>query len=63
MLVVDAPRNGSPETARLTPEIERWLAALLAELPPAAAARVVALASGVARNVVYERATALKSMR
>jgi 16S rRNA (cytidine1402-2'-O)-methyltransferase len=60
VLVVDAPEK-TLEVPQLTPEIERWLAALLVELPPSAAARVVASASGVSRDVVYERATALKA--
>jgi hypothetical protein len=33
---------------------------LLTELPPARAARVVAAVTGVARDVVYARAIALK---
>ena len=61
VLVVDAPGTDLAEAPQLTPEIERWLAALLVELPPSAAARVVASASGVSRDVVYERATALKA--
>ena len=61
VLVVDAPGKLPAEAAQLTPEIERWLAALLVELPPSAAARVVASVSGVAREIVYERATALKA--
>jgi hypothetical protein len=44
----------------LTPDVEHWLVALLAEMPPARAARVVAAVSGVARDVVYARALALK---
>lgn len=63
VLVVDAPDKPPAEAAQLTPELERWLAALLVELPPSAAARVVASVSGVSRDVVYERATALKAQR
>ena len=64
VLLVDAPpASASDSVAQLTPEIERWLSALLDELPPAAASRVVARVSGVARDVVYERATALKAHR
>lgn len=60
-LIVDA----SPPAARgaqvaLSPEVERWLVALLAELPPARAARIVASVSGVARDIVYARALVLK---
>jgi 16S rRNA (cytidine1402-2'-O)-methyltransferase len=60
VLVVDAPKKASVESVQLTPELEAWLAVLLKELPPAAAARVVASVSGVSRDVVYERATVLK---
>ena len=63
VLVVDAPDKADSGAAAITPEIERWLTALLAELPPSAAARVVAAASGVSRDAVYERATALKEKR
>lgn len=63
VLVIDGPSASSIEVPQLTPEIERWLAALLLELPPSAAARVVASASGVPRDLVYERATALKGQR
>jgi 16S rRNA (cytidine1402-2'-O)-methyltransferase len=61
VLIVDAPpaavRNAQ---VALTPDVEHWLVALLAEMPPARAARVVAAVSGVARDVVYARALALK---
>jgi 16S rRNA (cytidine1402-2'-O)-methyltransferase len=60
VLIVDAPLNAEV-AAVLTTEVERWLAALLEELPPARAARVVAAVSGVARDVVYARALALKA--
>jgi 16S rRNA (cytidine1402-2'-O)-methyltransferase len=63
VLVVDAPDNVGGVAAQITPEIERWLQALLVELPPSAAARVVAAASGVSRDAIYERATALKEKR
>jgi 16S rRNA (cytidine1402-2'-O)-methyltransferase len=60
VLIVDAAApDGS--TTELTPEIERWLAALLEELPPARAARLVAAVSGAARDAVYARALALKA--
>jgi 16S rRNA (cytidine1402-2'-O)-methyltransferase len=59
VLVVDAPPAASA-VAQLTPDVERWLAALLDELPPAAASRVVARVSGVPRDDVYQRAMALK---
>ena len=61
VLIVDA----SPPAVRaaqvaLSPDVERWLVALLTELPPARAARIVASVSGVAREIVYARALALK---
>jgi 16S rRNA (cytidine1402-2'-O)-methyltransferase len=62
VLVVDAPQAASV-VAQLTPEIEQWLAALLDELPPAAASRVVARVSGAARDDVYQRAMSIKSRR
>ena len=60
VLLVDVAPAASVD-ATLTPDIERWLVALLAELAPSAAARVVAAVSGVSRDAVYERALALKS--
>jgi 16S rRNA (cytidine1402-2'-O)-methyltransferase len=63
VLIVDAASEAPAADVQLTPDIERWLAALLVELPPAAASRVVASVSGVPRAIVYERATALKSRR
>ena len=59
VLVIDAPPDAH-EDVDLTPEVERWLLALLAELPPSAAARIVASVSGVARDVVYARATKIR---
>src|SRR5688500_7553881 len=59
VLVIDAPLP-SHEDAELTPEVERWLLALLAELPPSAAAPAVAPVRGAARDVVYARATRIK---
>ncbi len=61
VLVVDMPPRspqGSDEV--LNAEHERWLLALLEELPPARAARVVAAVAGIKRDVVYARAMALK---
>ena len=60
LLVDSAPESGTADAgAELTPETERWLAALVAELPPARAARVVAAMTGVPRDVLYARALAL----
>lgn len=63
VLLVDAPLAGRVDTATLSPDVERWLVALLAEMPPSSAARVVAAASGVPRELVYERALTLKGRR
>ena len=54
-------RRPHPRVADLTLEAQRWLAALLVELPPARAARVVAAMTGAARDDVYARALALKA--
>jgi 16S rRNA (cytidine1402-2'-O)-methyltransferase len=62
VLVIDAPVSQATKSSDLTPDIERWLRALLAELPPAAAARIVATASGVSRSVVYARAMELRDL-
>lgn len=61
VLIVDAPAAAKPDAAsELDADAERWLVALLEELPPARAARVVAGVTGVPREVVYARALALK---
>ena len=64
VLIVDV-RPPSPRAAEegLTADAERWLVALLDELPPARAARVVAAATGIGREVIYARALALKPSR
>lgn len=61
VLLLDiAPESGgSSQAAELSPEAERWLAALVAELPPARAARVVAAMTGIPRDALYARALAL----
>jgi 16S rRNA (cytidine1402-2'-O)-methyltransferase len=59
VLIVDAAEEGAVAPV-LDEGVERWLAALLTELPPARAARVVAAVTGVARGVVYARAMAIK---
>jgi 16S rRNA (cytidine1402-2'-O)-methyltransferase len=64
VLIVDVPppaQRGSDDT--LSADAERWLVALLEELPPARAARVVAAVAGIKRDVVYARALALKPER
>jgi 16S rRNA (cytidine1402-2'-O)-methyltransferase len=62
VLLIDAPnpRPGTAGAAPPPPEIERWLRALLTELPPARAARVVAGVTGAPRDDVYARALAMK---
>ncbi len=62
VLIVDAPRRGSQDqsTQALTADTERLLRALLAELPPSRAARIVADVTGAPRERLYERALALK---
>lgn len=63
VLLVDAP----PETEAIAgePELDlrRLLTALVAELPPARAARVAAAATGLPRDAIYAQALALKSER
>jgi len=62
VLIVDvAPQ--SRETVTLSADDERWLRALVAELPPARAAKIVAEVSGAPREACYERALALKAPR
>jgi 16S rRNA (cytidine1402-2'-O)-methyltransferase len=62
VLVVDAPRNASArETEGASPlAVDRLLRALAEELPPARAARVAAVATGLPRDTLYERIRALK---
>jgi 16S rRNA (cytidine1402-2'-O)-methyltransferase len=60
VLVVDAAPADAQRPAELDAEVERWLAALVGEMPVAAAARVVAAVTGVPREQLYERAVALK---
>ncbi|HET9047104.1 MAG TPA: 16S rRNA (cytidine(1402)-2'-O)-methyltransferase [Casimicrobiaceae bacterium] len=60
VLIVDAADDTRDATPVLSADVERWLAALLDELPPARAARVAAAASGVPRATLYARALALK---
>jgi 16S rRNA (cytidine1402-2'-O)-methyltransferase len=60
VLLVDAAAHVPPRADVLDADGERWLAALLTELPPARAARVVAAVTGVSRDAVYARAIAIK---
>jgi 16S rRNA (cytidine1402-2'-O)-methyltransferase len=64
VLIVDVPPTAASDTAeQLSADAERWLGALLEELPPARAARIVAAVAGVDRDVVYARALARKPQR
>ena len=63
VLIVDVPGVSAAPPAGLDADGERWLAALLEELPPARAARVVAAVTGAPREAVYARALALKPER
>ena len=62
VLLVDAPKPGADATdaPAPSPEAERWLRALLDELPPSRAARVVAAMTGEPRDRLYARALAMK---
>ena len=62
VLIVDAPAvlpRGEVSPV-ISPDHDRLLRALVAELPPARAARVAAAATGLPREVAYARARALK---
>ena len=61
VLIVDVRPPAPPALDEvLSADAERWLVALLEELPPARAARVVAAVAGIKRDVAYSRALALK---
>jgi 16S rRNA (cytidine1402-2'-O)-methyltransferase len=61
VLLVDAPEQvAGTAAAAPSPETERWLRALLDELPPSRAARVVAAMTGEPRERLYARALAFK---
>ena len=59
VLIADAGEASAP--VEVTPEAERWLRALVAEMPPARAAGVVARLTGAPRDACYARAMALKA--
>jgi len=59
VLIADAPLS-APVEPQLSATAERWIAALAAELPPARAAKLVAAMTGASRELLYERARALK---
>ena len=60
VLIVDTLEEEEAAPVALDEDAERWLAALLGELPPSRAARVVASVTGVPRDVVYARAMKIK---
>jgi len=63
VLLVDAPPAEEAAPAAGPIDARRLLAALVAELPPARAARVAAAATGLPRDVLYAQAMALKGDR
>ena len=61
VLIVDRPPDAVDEGAGAVPfAVDRLLEALAGELPPARAARVAAVATGLARDDLYARIRALK---
>jgi 16S rRNA (cytidine1402-2'-O)-methyltransferase len=60
VLMVDAPEERRDTRAAIDEGVTRWLTALLAELPPARAARVVAAVTGIARDEIYALAMKIK---
>ena len=63
VLLVDAPPAAEALAGEPELDLRRLLAALVAELPPARAARVAAAATGLPRDAIYAQALALKSER
>lgn len=59
VLIVDAPAANAVDAAEPA-EAERWIKALLAEMPPSRAAHVVAHMTGVPRDALYRFAMAQK---
>jgi 16S rRNA (cytidine1402-2'-O)-methyltransferase len=62
VLIVDVA-NAPAMAPTPSAEVDRWLTLLLSELPPSAAARIVASATGAPRDAVYARAMVIKSRR
>ncbi len=63
VLLVDAPPKSEAVAGESALDLRRLLVALIAELPPARAARVAAAATGLPRDAIYAQALALKSGR
>jgi 16S rRNA (cytidine1402-2'-O)-methyltransferase len=63
VLLVDAPPESEAIAGESALDMRRLLTALIAELPPARAARVAAAATGLPRDAIYAQALALKSER
>ena len=63
VLLVDASPVRDIEPGKTGIDTRRLLTALVAELPPARAARVAAAATGLPRDVLYAQALALKGDR
>jgi 16S rRNA (cytidine1402-2'-O)-methyltransferase len=61
VLLVDAPQAVEAIAGETALDLRRLLTALVAELPPARAARVAAAATGLPRDAIYAQALALKS--
>jgi len=63
VLVIDAPPDAELAAGDSAFDVRRLLTALVAELPPARAARVAAAATGLPRDALYAQALALKVER
>ena len=57
------PRQRATLPGEIPADAAAWLDALVAELPPARAARVVAERTGAARDALYARALARKTTK
>ena len=60
VLIVDLPPTRRGDDGALPPDVDAWLRALLREVPPSAAARIAAAATGCPRDALYARALELK---
>jgi 16S rRNA (cytidine1402-2'-O)-methyltransferase len=62
VLIVDAPAEVTADDA-MTTDAQRWIDALVAEMPPSRAAHVVASMTGTPRDALYQYAMSRKSAR